>query len=328
MFGVMRSVRRIPLYLTLALAGAVIPLLLFEAGLRVEHLIRKGTPLLESPRDRWDPVLGWKGTEKILQGAPGGPVILVLGDSFTDGMGVPPEKMWYAQLHEALPGSTLIAYASPGYGTLQELLVLKNYISEGLSPQLVVVQLCTNDILNNYFELDRASLLQRAPAPRPYLENGEINIRFPRSYGWFLGPLISFSRVAYRYETRWEEKTAQRAGRGELPSVEHEIGRKGGRMKAFKEAGAVTDDLIGRMQKEAGNGRLVLFLINDIEPYTGALARIASSRGIPFVNGVRLTAIDGSGKLPDGAHYNEKGNKALGEALVAAMKERRILLQQ
>ncbi len=317
----MRSFRRVLLHLTFALAGAVIPLVFLEAGLRVVHLVRKGTPLLEHPGDQWDSNLGWKGQEKILQGAPGGPEVLVLGDSFTDGMGVPPENMWYAGLWEAVPGSTVTAYAGPGYGTLQELLALKGYVSRGFSPQLIVVQLCTNDILNNYFELDRASLLQRAPAPRPYLENGEIMVKFPRNYGWFLEPLISYSRLAYRFETRWEEKTAERARKGELPTIEHEISRKGESLPAFREAASVTEVLIERMKEEAGGSPLILFLVNDVEPYTGTLARIASSRGVPFVNAVRFASIDRSGRLPDGAHYNEKGNKALGQALVAAIRE-------
>jgi len=153
--------------LALIALGILCSLLLLEVALRIHHLIGKGTPLTLNPRDIWDNSLGhnslgWLGKEHRFEPLSSSP-ILVIGDSFTEGLGIAQEDMWFAALAAQYADRGLIAYGGLGYGTLQQLRVLKRYKAQGITPSLVVLQLCSNDILNNHFDLERKSLLQRPP---------------------------------------------------------------------------------------------------------------------------------------------------------------------
>ena len=64
-------------------------------------------------------------------------------------------------------------YAGPGYGTLQEYLALDRYLPE-VRPDLVLVQLCRNDAVNNLWALERSSYLNNNLMVRPYLEGERI----------------------------------------------------------------------------------------------------------------------------------------------------------
>ncbi len=81
------------LRLSLVLLGITLPLLFLEVGLRIENRIRKGTPLSLNPGDKWDTYLGWAGKEHLFEPLSDEPV-LVLGDSFTDGLDVPRDNDW------------------------------------------------------------------------------------------------------------------------------------------------------------------------------------------------------------------------------------------
>jgi len=168
--------------LFLFLIGLGAPLIVLETGVRLKQLVSRGVPVSVEPRDAWDEELGWTGTEHHL-GPRDGPLTLVIGDSFTEGLGLKSEELWFAEVAAAQPTSRLIAYGGLGYGTLQELMVLRRYLGEGNEPRLVVLQLCSNDIINNSFELESQSYLQRPPGPRPYLSDSGIALRFPRENG-------------------------------------------------------------------------------------------------------------------------------------------------
>jgi hypothetical protein len=152
----------------LVLCGISCALLLVEGARRIDNRVRRGIPFFTNPRSLWDDRRGWVGREHVIGPTSSNP-ILVLGDSFTEGLTVSSESMWFAYLQREHPETQLIAYGGLGYGTLQELIVLEDYLKGGMHPSLVVVQLCSNDIINNYYPLEVSSYAQRPPAPRPYV---------------------------------------------------------------------------------------------------------------------------------------------------------------
>jgi hypothetical protein len=174
----------------------------------------------------WDERRGWIGREHLLGEASINP-ILVLGDSFTEGLSVPSEKMWFSYLRNVFPGRQVIAYGGLGYGTLQELVVLEDYLSKGIRPSLVVLQLCSNDIINNYYPLEVLSYSQRPPAPRPYLEEQGVVVRFPRRFGAVLSPIIGLSQFAYALSARWDKATVERAAVDDSDSIEVRLQQRG-----------------------------------------------------------------------------------------------------
>jgi lysophospholipase L1-like esterase len=317
----MNALKPLFIRIFLVLFGVMLPCLLLEAALRIEHRIRKGTPLTLNPSARWDDTLGWTGKEHVFDPISENPV-LVIGDSFTDGLDVPSDQMWFAEIARRYADRGLIAYGGLGYGTLQQLMVLQRYHARGIKPALVILQLCSNDILNNSFELEKESLLQRAPGPRPYLEGDTIRVRFPRSNDWLLHPLVSISRFAYRTSTRWEASMAEQARAGKAPSVEFEIQKRGFSFEPFRRGARVTRTLLKRFKQENGTTPLVFMLVDDIEPYSTVLKDAAQKLEIPLIIPPRVVPLGPTERLPDGTHLNAKGNQLLGRTFLELASEK------
>jgi lysophospholipase L1-like esterase len=312
----MTSSRKVLLVrISLVLFGLLLPFILLEAGLRIEHRIRKGTPLSLNPSAKWDPILGWTGKEHRLEPISNNP-ILVIGDSFTEGLTVATDKMWFAEIARRHPDKGVIAYGGLGYGTLQEITVLEGYLSQGVRPAFIVLQLCSNDILNNSFELERESLLQRAPGPRPYLEGETVRLRFPRRNDWLLYPLISISRFAYRTNSRWDSTLAEQARLGKAPSVEFEIQKTGFSFQPFRDAAHTTSILLERFKSTARGTPIFLLLVDDIEPYSTVFKDIARKLALPLIVPIRAAPLSPDDRLPDGTHLNERGNEIVGRAFL------------
>lgn len=111
--------------------------------------------------------LGYRGHEISREKPPGVRRVLVLGDSFTYGIGVADDETFSARLERAVPGLEVLNTGVNGYGTAQELLLLRD---EGLAlqPDLVLVAFFWNDVGNNYrpfprFVLDGERLVWPEP---------------------------------------------------------------------------------------------------------------------------------------------------------------------
>lgn len=306
------------------LFGISCALLLVEGARRIDNRVRRGIPFFTNPSSLWDERRGWVGREHVLGPASSHP-ILVLGDSFTDGLTVPSESMWFAYLQRELPETQLIAYGGLGYGTLQELIVLEDYLKSGMRPSLIVLQLCSNDIINNYYPLEVSSYAQRPPAPRPYLEGTEIVVRFPRRYGDIVAPIIGVSQVAYALSTRWDMATVQRAAHDKSDSIETRIQHHGFSDPLFEAGIKVTEQLLARIKETASGTPIVLMLVDDVEPYTSALRDIAKKADLPIIVPQRIRVVPPTEKLPDGAHLNQEGNRLVAETFLEAARSRGLL---
>ena len=208
----------IPLALTLGFA---------EAALRVLNL-----PPIDDhsfgPQDPgWDRELGWalaanpNGTKRqnacgeevniapypspyLLRRAKGatGPTLLFIGDSFTLANTVNSGSTFYDWVEKLLPFPTRVyAGGVGGYGNVQENLLIKKILATtGIHPDIIIWEICGNDISNNDFEIETHDPGNNNGIPRPYydLTTKTITIRDPkitlRSY--YLGPTLSHSRVA------------------------------------------------------------------------------------------------------------------------------------
>lgn len=117
-----------------------------------------------------------------------GKKILVLGDSFTGDAHSSNPKAWFSilansiEIDNALTKGSVNVWAggSGGYGTLQELLLAKR-INKHFKPDLLVLQFCSNDFIDNHLEWESASILRQLYLRRPYM-NGAGNIYHSSNY--------------------------------------------------------------------------------------------------------------------------------------------------
>ena len=125
-------------------------------------------------------------------------IILFIGDSFTHGHEVSTGEAYY-DIFERLEKDNYSVYAAGigGYGSLQEYMAI-TLLSDEIKPDIVVWQLCSNDISNNVYELDNSSFFNNQ-MPRPYLniESNQIEIKNPGFFlfDWSLGFKYIFGRV-------------------------------------------------------------------------------------------------------------------------------------
>jgi lysophospholipase L1-like esterase len=350
---ILRSLSVKALLMLLAVAAA---LLLGEAALRVYQALRAGTA--QRPRFlQFDARLGWKatanyrvryrarnsdGAEQAVtysSAADGfrifGDVratrrkLLIIGDSFTQATNVSTDETYAALLSAALDVE-VFSYGGAGYGTLQELMILEDVI-DTINPDIVVLQFCSNDFINNSFALESRSTINNNGLLRPFLNpSGGIFYPTPFLESASLSDLLQRSRlfksVAARLYARPEE------------SVELIIGRDPSHPQ-FQEAIAITRMLLGRFKERVGSGRTLLVFTAEgastkettlpaqyqayMDVAEQTLVRILSALQIPFVAGVpdAVAAAEARGavvKDMDGAHWNELGHKLVAEAIQRA----------
>jgi lysophospholipase L1-like esterase len=254
------------------------------------------------------------------------PKVLFIGDSFTQAVNIPTDKTYAALLSKALQVE-VFSYGGGAFGTLQELMVLEDVIDR-INPDVVVLQFCSNDFINNSFELESKSTINNLRWVRPYLSpSGEIVYRNPVFTSAFLSDLWQTSRLFNSLARRLYLPLGE--------SVEGVIARNPGD-REFRESVAVTRTLLDRFKHKVGNGRKLLVFTADgartrmvtlpeeYQAYAGvaeqALVRILNTLQIPFIAGVPDALVDREAKGAvvkdsDGAHWNELGHKLVAEEL-------------
>jgi hypothetical protein len=288
-----------------------------EGSLRIYHKFKKGIPFSQSLMGYcYDKELGWKGTL-----VPGDPLtkrvkIFVIGDSFTDGNCVRKENMYYNEIGKYFDAELFI-YGGGGYGTLQEYMVVNKYF-DTIKPDLLILQTCHNDFINNLWELQSKSLLNDDLMIRPYLVDGVVKYIYPRHLG-SIAFLID-SRLLYFLNYRVERLLGKLARIGLLKTIESDIQKQGMSFSSFKKAVVVTDTIITKIKARIGDTPMVAFCVDDSQPYLEQFKLIFKKNNILFIEGVpeavRQAQSDGiKVRLEDGSHFNENGNKICGDFL-------------
>jgi hypothetical protein len=339
------------------LVVACLTCVLLELGYRVYQAQRYGTSVWDAVDDLGrnpaledrlnpiaiDPFLGWRsasnyrfdGPRRNLDGStytahvsfrPDGfrvyadpltpePKVLVVGDSYTQAVQVSDDDTYYVRLGQT-SGAQMFAYGAGGFGTLQEMMILEQYF-EAIQPDLIVWQFCSNDFINNSFELEQASVINNNHLVRPYLQDEHIVYALPtpdplgvRTF-WGLK-----SRVAYALLTRWDafESEARAA-----ESVERSIQRLGFDQPAFRRSIDTTDRLLGMVRERVGATPMAAFSCDAAEPYTTALRMVSAQHGIDFwpdvAAAVDIAQTQGQVVRASDFHWNALGHRIIADAL-------------
>ena len=238
--------------------------------------------------------------------------VFFIGDSYTHSVEVSNDRTFYARLQDSLDIEAF-AYGSGGYGTMQEYLILEKYIAE-ISPDVVILQLCANDLLDNAAQLERTAIYNIGKR-RPYLNlAGEIVYETP-----LRGREVIKQYSTFLYFLR--AKIGNMMGKRARPFSEKKIAAQGRAYEAYDYAVRVTEVLfqkiIALLPPET---QLLVFTADNYRPQYDDFKQICAANDIHLVTEVveGLTAAAAAGEIirsADGYHWNEAGHEVVARAL-------------
>ncbi len=234
------------------------------------------------------------------------PKVLVLGDSFTEAATVSDGEAYYQWLAAARPDLEFFAIGGGGYGTLQEYMLLDEY-ADAIKPDLVLLQLHPNDLINNSHALESRSTSNNNQMTRPYWEDGRVVQRFPENPAW--GPLYNLVRHSYlmrllnvnlRFLRSQASSTIEQSLTPDDPAV--------------RQATETTVQLLV-MMRERAKVPVVAFsaMPEHVYPFWSR-SETCRRAGVPFIPGVgeAVDAAAAAGEivtgLPVDAHWNGRGH--------------------
>lgn len=297
--------------------------LFIEIIIRFYHVKTYSIPFTRSLMEYYDPLLGWEGKKIFGDPNTDRKKIFVVGDSYTDGAGADETKMYYRVIAKAL-NAELFIYGGPGYGTLQEYLIIDKYLDE-INPDLIILQVCLNDFINNSHKLEKGSFSNNNLMVRPYLVNDKIEYYFPR----FLGKyriFLSQSRLIYMAFNSYDIIMANLAKKGKIESSESKIGEKGLSYKPFADSKKTTFKIVKMIKGKTKNTPIIAVAVSSDQPYSDQFADIFSELNIPYLlkpaQGIeKINSKENPLYSPVHGHLNEKGNQIFGKLILHELSQ-------
>ena len=267
---------------------------------------------------------GFREKSAAVQPKTGSPLLVVLGDSFTWGWGVNNGRVFTDVMQNQLPEFNVANLGVNGYGTVQEFLLLKNCLKNGLRPRHVVVMVFNNDFYDN---ID-------ASGGRPWLavqgtnitlQNYPVRKRVISPFKRFTRQSYLASAIAY-FADFWKE-------RRRIEQLERSVFQEGAMTAAPERA---MDYVLGQFRQlcqQEGMGLLVGYVpaAGDIKldapsPARSVLTELCQKHGVPLLDltpGFRKAGTDALARyyFPHDEHWNEQGHALAGTLLADFIKD-------
>lgn len=315
----MKSFQKILKYSLFIFLIVLFVLVLVELGVRTYQQLVHKIPFTHSPLSHYDATFGWEGKKIFGNPRTDRLKIFVVGDSFTDGEGADETKMYYRVLAKNL-NAELFVYAAGGYGTVQEYLVIDKFYDE-IKPDLIVLQVCSNDFINNSYQIEKGSYTTNNLLVRPYWINGEIKYYYPRFLGEYRIGMTHISRLAYMVFNSVDIILADLAAKGKIVSAETIMSEKGMEYKPFVESKEAMTVMVKKMRERANGVPIVAAATNTSPFYTEHFQDVFKAADIPFTIKPaaaveRAEAAGANFSLGKRGHWNSQGNQIFGQALL------------
>ncbi|NQX87170.1 MAG: SGNH/GDSL hydrolase family protein [Halioglobus sp.] len=247
--------------------------------------------------------------------------VLFLGDSFTHAMQVSNDKTYYGLLAEEL-GIEAFALGVNGYGTLQQYLLLDSII-DGLQPDVVILQFCPNDFINNHYDLELQSAQNNNALRRPYLTNGEVVYKIPTELPALREFAARYSKFLYFILAKLDLLKPPPE-----PPAEQLIAEQGEAYPHFEESIAVTDELLAKIRARVPPTIPVYtFSTHHQKPYLKVFKALSEKNDIHFIEGTSQAVMveESAGvttRAADGAHWNNAGHRSVANVLRDYLKDK------
>ena len=241
--------------------------------------------------------------------------VLFIGDSYTHAEQVSAGSAYYDIFEKEGKGRyRVFAAAVGGYGTLQEYMILQKVYDE-IKPDIVIWQMCANDVDNNVYELDNSSFFNNQ-RPRPYL-NTKTDIVTIKNPGVFLfevsqGFNYVFSRVlAFDRKYNW----------GFLAFLNSLIALDPQENKFYTEQGiTIVKMVLEKAKKEYPQIQFIGFSVN--KQYDNEFNLQFNDVGMNYLSNFS-DYMETQGKincLPLDAHWNYHGHKVAGKYIFSLLQ--------
>ncbi|MEK7257642.1 MAG: SGNH/GDSL hydrolase family protein [Bacteroidota bacterium] len=248
------------------------------------------------------------------------PKVLFLGDSYTASIEVSNEKSFFNRLKDSL-GIEVFAYGHAGFSTLQEYLVLDEWVDK-IRPDAVVWQVCSNDFIDNYAPLE-IRCGYKVGERRPYLKPGDgIFYRRPLSFWQKIKERLHFFKWL---EERWDKAKLSLLGK-EKRVGEYWIATEKRAYPPFDGSVRMTEEIVGKIKKRLPPGTPLLAFSADVyQPQLDEFKRIFEMHGFPFTEvparSVERAAVEQKlvVKAVDGYHWNELGHEVIARELAVPL---------
>ncbi len=251
----------------------------------------------------------------------GRPKVLFLGDSYTACIEVSNEKSFFNLLGDSL-GFEVFAYGHAGFGTLQQYLVLDQWVDK-IRPDVVVWEVCSNDFIDNYAPLEIACGY-KVGERRPYLSaDGEIFYRRPLSF-W---QKIQERLIVFKWlEERWDGVQENLFGK-EKRVGEYYISFDKRAFPPFDKSVKITEKIFDKIKNRLPAGTKVIGFTADIfQPQRDEFKRIFEANGFRFYDEPAIKVEQAKVekkqvvKAVDGYHWNEQGHEIIARTLMPFLK--------
>ncbi len=324
--------------LVLATAAILITLLALEAAVRISQYLRFSVSILAV--DNRGPLvvdekLGWRampnyvrdGTWRDAAGTSyrlrmstdargfrrfgdlqtARPKLFVVGDSYTHAIETSDGQTYFDVLGKSVPVE-LFVYGAGGFGTLQEYLLIDEYLDE-IEPDMVLLQFCGNDFSNNSAVYEYVDLGNNNGLVRPYLdETGSVYYDLARSKKPLWQFANSYSRLTSAILFRLDNVLLEPPPASELSLIR---------------AAAVdtTDQILGLLSVRVADVPMYAFATSSQPNVHDTFRDLSERHGIVFIDGVPQTLeraeADGLvGRVADGAHWSPAGHKIIAQPLI------------
>jgi lysophospholipase L1-like esterase len=211
------------------------------------------------------------------------------------------------------------AYAASGWGTLQEVLAVEELEAE-LKPDVIIWQMCDNDLFNATPELERALPVYNVGRRRPYLSvDGGVFHAVPTEWPRLRHLVDRHWRFGSLVAARWRERRLPSAPVAEeIADVEH----SGLANTLFAEAADRTKMAVSRMRHAVGSTPIIVFA-SDHRTLTNQVYEVAAQEfGMFWVPDIaqRVDALGRAGRAKDGSHWSPAGHAAVADGLLPKLE--------
>jgi hypothetical protein len=248
------------------------------------------------------------------------PRVFVLGDSYTQADDIDDQQTFHAILAQRFPGAEFWAFGCSGYGTYQQMMILQE-VQPQVRPDVLVLQLSSNDVVNNLAELESCMPFLTTPAPRPYLQDdGTVRFAMAQRHRGLAGYSKAIASISDRIETLTTASEQWVPGQMRRYTIRF---KSDDFDQILDKAVVKTADLLRQMKKVVGpNTRVIAFFDEDVEILTNALKQACLLADLPLVESVGKAISDEEGKrgnfcyrTRDFWHWNNQGHEVVATVL-------------